>query len=62
MMTGPSGKQSLFFGSPHDDGYSTSAGTVTTQTTAVPGVVLAVSAQRHASAINDQSAAKLFYI
>ncbi|MGA3009399.1 MAG: hypothetical protein ABSD72_03990 [Terracidiphilus sp.] len=52
----------LYFGSPHELMiYSTASGTVTTQTTAVPGVVLAVSPNNTQVLINDQ-VRQVFYI
>jgi sugar lactone lactonase YvrE len=52
----------LYFGSPHElMVYSTSSGAVTTQTTAVPGVVLAVSPNNTQVLINDQ-VRQVFYI
>ena len=53
---------SLYFGSAHElMVYSTSSGSVTTQATAVPGVVLAVSPNNTQVLVNDQ-ARQLFYI
>jgi hypothetical protein len=53
---------SLYFGSPHELMiYSTSSGSLTTQTTAVPGVVLAVSPNNSQVLVNDQ-ARQIFYI
>ena len=53
---------SLYFGSPHElMVYSTTSGSVTTQATAVPGVVLAVSPNNTQVLVNDQ-ARQLFYI
>ncbi|MFY9854216.1 MAG: hypothetical protein WAK26_10115 [Terracidiphilus sp.] len=52
----------LYFGSPHElMVYSTASGAVTTQTTAVPGVVLAVSPNNTQVLINDQ-VRQVFYI
>ena len=52
----------LYFGSPHElMVYSTASGAVTTQTTAVPGVVLAVSPNNTQVLINDQIR-QVFYI
>lgn len=52
----------LYFGSPHElMVYSTSAGALTTQSTAVPGVVLAVSPNNTQLLISDQ-ALKRFYL
>ena len=53
---------SLYFGSPHElMVYSTSSGAVTTQSTGVPGVVLAVSPNNTQVLVNDQ-VRQLFYI
>jgi hypothetical protein len=53
---------SLYFGSQHElMVYSTAAGTVTTQSTAVPGVVLAVAPNNSQVLINDQ-VRQVFYI
>jgi hypothetical protein len=53
---------SLYFGSPHElMVYSTASGAVTTQTTAVPGVVLAVAPNNSQVLINDQ-VRQVFYI
>ncbi|MGB9409372.1 MAG: hypothetical protein WCA89_17695 [Terracidiphilus sp.] len=52
----------LYFGSPHElMVYSTSSNALTTQTTAVPGVVLAVSPNNTQLLINDQ-VRQLFYL
>jgi hypothetical protein len=53
---------SLYFGSPHElMVYSTASNALTTQSTAVPGVVLAVSPNNTQVLINDQ-VRQLFYI
>ena len=52
----------LYFGSPHElMVYSTASGSVTTQTTAVPGVVLAVAPNNSQVLVNDQ-ARQVFYV